>query len=322
MQISRRLLALGATSALLLAACSSSGSSTAPSAAAPSEAAPSAAASEAAPSAAASEAASAAPSSALNTDYTACVAFDTGGLGDKGFNDLAKKGLEDAAALGYKTFFSEAQGATDYESNIQRLLDQGCQSIITVGFLQSSATAKATLANPTIAFGQVDATWNSAGDDFTPGTADDPPPGVPANFTGLDYQVDQASMLAGYLAAAFSKSGKVGTYGGLAFPGVTRFMDGFYAGVQYHNQKKGTAVEVVGWDGSLPDPTDRPAPSSAAAVAPTPGTTRPRVSSSPRRSSTRAWTSSIRSRARPATAPSRPCSPRASGRSGSTTTRR
>jgi len=224
LQISHRLLALGATSALLLAACSSSGSSTAPSAAAPSEAAPSAAASEAAPSAAAS--ASAAPSSALNTDYTACVAFDTGGLGDKGFNDLAKKGLEDAKALGFQTAFSEAQGATDYESNIQRLLDQGCQSIITVGFLQSSATAKATLANPTIAFGQVDATWNSAGDDFTPGTADDPPPGVPANFTGLDYQVDQASMLAGYLAASFSKSGKVGTYGGLAFPGVTRFMDG------------------------------------------------------------------------------------------------
>ena len=33
--------------------------------------------------------------------YKACVAFDTGGLGDKGFNDLAKKGLEDAKAAGY-----------------------------------------------------------------------------------------------------------------------------------------------------------------------------------------------------------------------------
>ena len=31
-----------------------------------------------------------------SVDWTACVAFDTGGLGDKGFNDLAKKGLEDA----------------------------------------------------------------------------------------------------------------------------------------------------------------------------------------------------------------------------------
>ncbi len=28
--------------------------------------------------------------------YKACVAFDTGGLGDKGFNDLAMKGLDDA----------------------------------------------------------------------------------------------------------------------------------------------------------------------------------------------------------------------------------
>ena len=156
---------------------------------------------------------------------------------------------------GFQTASAEAQGATDYEANIQRLIDQGCQTLITVGFLQGSATAKATLANPDIAFGQVDATWNSAGDDFTPGTADDPPPGVPANFTGLDYQVDQASMLAGYLAAGWSKSGKVGTFGGLAFPGVTRFMDGFYAGVQYYNQQKGTSVAVIGWDGSLPDPT-------------------------------------------------------------------
>jgi basic membrane protein A len=239
LQVSRRLIALGAASAILIAACGGGGATTAPESTAPESVAPE----------------STAPEESLNTDYKACVAFDTGGLGDKGFNDLAKKGLDDAAALGYQTASAEAQGSTDYEANIQRLIDQGCQTIVTVGFLQGSATAKATLANPDIAFGQVDATWNSAGDDFTPGTADDPPPGVPANFTGLDYQVDQAAMLAGYLAAGWSKSGKVATYGGLAFPGVTRFMDGFYAGVMYHNQQKGTAVEVLGWDGSLEDPT-------------------------------------------------------------------
>jgi basic membrane protein A len=247
LQVSQRLVALGAASAILIAACSGTGATAAPASQAAS--APPASA-EAPSSAAPSEAMSAAPSEAINTDWKACVAFDTGGLGDKGFNDLAKKGLDDAAALGFQTASAEAQGATDYEGNIQRLIDQGCKTIITVGFLQGSATAKATLANPDIAFGQVDATWNSAGDDFTPGTADDPPPGVPANFTGLDYQVDQAAMLAGYLAASWSKTGKVGTYGGLAFPGVTRFMDGFYAGVKYHNEQKGTNVEVVGWDGS------------------------------------------------------------------------
>ena len=255
MQLTKRLVALGAASAILITACSGTGATPAP--ATPAAATPAPATPAPASEPPASEAATAeAPSeAAVNKDWKSCVAFDTGGLGDKGFNDLAKKGLDDAAALGYVTASAEAKNATDFEGNIQRLIDQGCRTIITVGFLQGSATAKATLANPDIAFGQVDATWNSAGDDFTPGTADDPPPGVPANFTGLDYQVDQAAMLAGYLAASWTKSGKVATYGGLAFPGVTRFMDGYYAGVQYYNKQKGKDVKVIGWDGSLPDPT-------------------------------------------------------------------
>ncbi len=235
MQISRRLLALGATSALLLAACSGSGATTAPSVAPASEAPASEAPASEAP-------ASEAPA----IDYIACVAFDTGGLGDKGFNDLAKKGLEDAAALGYTTFFSEAQGAADYSANIQRLIDQGCQTIITVGFLQGEATVQATLANPEIAFAQVDATWPEAGPDFVPGNDDDLP--YPPNFTGLDFQIDEAATLAGYLAAGFSQSGKIGTYGGQQFPGVTRFMDGMDAGINIHNERKGTSVELLGWD--------------------------------------------------------------------------
>ncbi len=234
MQISSRVLALGATSILMFAACSSAGATKAPSAAA-----------SAAASAAPTEAASAAPSAAA-IDYKACVAFDTGGLGDKGFNDLAKKGLEDAAALGYDTAFSEAKGAGDYAANIQRLIDESCQTIITVGFNQGQATVDATLKNPTINFGQVDATWPEAGADFTPGTPDDMP--YPPNFTGLDFQVDEAGMLAGYLAAGFSTSGKIGTYGGQQFPGVTRFMDGMYAGIKYYNSKMNKTVTLLGWD--------------------------------------------------------------------------
>ncbi len=232
MHISSRMLALGATSILVFAACSSPAVSSAPSAAAPTAAAPSAAA-------------SAAPSAA-EVKYKACVAFDTGGLGDKGFNDLALKGLEDAKALGFQTAYAEAQGATDYAANIQRLIDEGCQTIVTVGFLQGQATVDATLANPTINFAQIDATWPEAGADFTPGTADDLP--FPPNFTGLDFQIDEAGMLAGYLAAGFSKTGKIGTYGGLQFPGVTRFMDGMYAGIKYYNSKLGKTVTLLGWD--------------------------------------------------------------------------
>ena len=219
MTISKRLLGVAAVAVMIVAACGPGG------------------------------AGSGAPSVAA-INWKACVAFDTGGLGDKGFNDLAKKGLEDAAKLGYKTAFAEARNATDYEHNIQTLIDQKCQTIITVGFLQGKATAKATLANPTIGFGQVDAAWDPTGPDGKAGTADDPPKGIPANFSGLDYQVDQASMLAGYLAAGFSKSGKIGTFGGLAFPGVTRFMDGLYAGIKYYNEKKSKTVTLLGWDGN------------------------------------------------------------------------
>ena len=180
--------------------------------------------------------------------YKACVAFDTGGLGDKGFNDLAKKGLDDAAAAGFDTAYSEAKGSTDYAANITRLVDQGCQTIITVGFNQAQATIDAVAANPTVNFGQVDTAWNLCGPDFTCGNADDTP--YPANFTGLDFQIDQAGMLAGYLVAGFSKTGVMGTYGGQQFPGVTRFMDGYAAGIAYYNKEKGTKVKLLGWDGA------------------------------------------------------------------------
>lgn len=241
MRSSMRLLSLGATAAILFAACSSGGGAA--------TSAPSVAPSEStAPSESASASASAGGGG--SKDYTACVAFDTGGLGDKGFNDLAKLGLENAAAAGYTTFFSEAQGSTDYSANIQRLIDQGCKTIVAVGFNQGAAVAEKAVANPEVAFSQVDTTWAGgpgAGPDFTPGTPDDIP--VPPNFTGLDYQIDQAAMLAGYLAAGFSKSGKIGTYGGQPFAGVTRFMDGLYAGIKYWNEKKGANVELLGWDG-------------------------------------------------------------------------
>ena len=222
--VASRVFAIGTTAMLVLAACAPAAPPPAPT-----DVPAPAAAEVAAPAA-----------------YKACVAFDTGGLGDKGFNDLAMKGLDDAKALGYDTAFAEAQGATDYAGNIQRLIDEGCQTIVTVGFTQGEATVAATLANPEINFGQVDATWPEAGPDFTPGTADDLP--FPPNFTGLDFQIDEAAMLAGYLAAGFSETGKIGTYGGAQFPGVTRFMDGMYAGIKYYNEKNKTNVKLLGWD--------------------------------------------------------------------------
>ena len=233
MRISTRLLALGATAALVFAACGP-GASPSPTGAAPT----------ATPVASEGTEPTEAPTAKTTV---ACVAFDTGGLGDRNFNDLAKKGLDDAETAGFTTHFSEAQGATDYAANITRLVDEGCTAIVTVGFLQGEATAAATALYPEIAFAQVDTAWNPCGPDFTCGNADDTP--HPANFTGLDYHIDQAATLAGYLAAGFTKTGKIGTYGGLQFPGVTRFMDGMFAGIGRYNEVHSTAVALLGWDG-------------------------------------------------------------------------
>ena len=65
---------------------------------------------------------------------------------------------------------------------------------------------------------------------------------------GQVFATDEAAFLAGYLAAGISKTGMVGTFGGINIPPVTIFMDGFYYGVQYYNADKGTNVEVLGWD--------------------------------------------------------------------------
>ena len=50
------------------------------------------------------------------------------------------------------------------------------------------------------------------------------------------------------MAAAMSKTGKVGTYGGLQIPTVTIFMEGFANGVAHYNLIKNKNVQVLGWN--------------------------------------------------------------------------
>lgn len=220
--------AIVAVSAMALAGCSSS-SDSAESSAAATAAASSAAASEAP----ASEAPASEPAAAM---IKACQVTDVGGVDDKGFNQKAFKGVQDAQAqLGVEAVVLESQAETDYATNIQSFVDQGCGIIITVGFLLGDATKEAANANPDIPFSIVDFAY--AEGDITNN-----------NVLGQVFNTDEAAFLAGYLAAGMSKSGKVGTFGGVNIPPVTIFMDGFYYGVQKYNADNGTNVEVLGWD--------------------------------------------------------------------------
>jgi basic membrane protein A len=165
--------------------------------------------------------------------FKACQATDTGGVDDKGFNQTAWKGVQDAMKeLGVEAKLLEAKAETDYEPNINSFIGEKCDIIVTVGFLLGDATKKAAEANPGVKFSIVDYAYD---------------PVIP-NVLGQIFATDEAAFLAGYLAAGVSKSGIVGTFGGINIPPVTIFMDGFYYGVQHYNKTKGTNVQVLGWD--------------------------------------------------------------------------
>jgi basic membrane protein A len=171
---------------------------------------------------------------------TGCEVTDTGGIDDRSFNATAWKGLEDAQTqLGVEAKYLESQTQQDYEPNIQAFIDQGCDLIITVGFLLGDATEKAAKKNPDQKFAIVDFAY-------------DP---MPKNILALTFSTDQAAFLAGYLAAGMTKSGKVGTFGGLNIPTVTIFMNGFWAGVAKYNEDNKTDVQVLGWDAAKQDGT-------------------------------------------------------------------
>ena len=165
--------------------------------------------------------------------FKACQVTDTGGIDDKSFNATAWKGVEDAVKqLGVEGKYLESQQQTDYEANINAFLEENCNMIITVGFLLGDATKAGAEANPNTKFSIVDFAYD---------------PTIP-NVLGQVFNTNEAAFLAGYAAAATTKTGKIGTFGGIQIPPVTVFMDGYALGAQYYNQKHGTNVEVLGWD--------------------------------------------------------------------------
>ncbi|TFB54080.1 BMP family ABC transporter substrate-binding protein [Cryobacterium sp. TMT1-62] len=173
------------------------------------------------------------------SDYLPCIVSDFGGFDDKSFNQSSFEGITKASdELGIEFQQAESKSEDQYGPNVSSMVDQGCDFVLTVGFALSNATRDAAQAAPDTNFALIDSALSN--DDFSPLTLD--------NVKPVLYDTAQAAFLAGYLAAGTTKTGVVGTYGGLQFPSVTIFMDGFVDGVAYHNEKKGTDVTVSGWD--------------------------------------------------------------------------
>lgn len=175
----------------------------------------------------------AAPTAAPAAKLKICNVNDMGGVDDKSFNATAWKGTTDAIAqLGIDGKYLESNQATDYEKNLNAFVAEKCDMIISVGFLLGDATKKVAEANPDLKFAIIDNVYD---------------PAVP-NILASAYDIQTATYLAGYLSAAMSKTGKIGTFGGMQFPAVSAFMDGFQQGMEKYNEVHKANVKLLGWD--------------------------------------------------------------------------
>lgn len=169
-----------------------------------------------------------------NSDFLACAVSDEGSWNDKSFNEAAYGGLTEAQSkLGVKINGVESHSTEDFKPNLEATVSQNCDVTFAVGFNFSENDVIFNVADANTAhnFVWVDG-WNQG----------------QANLKPIQYNMDESSFLAGYLAAAYSTSKVIGTYGGMQIDAVTAFMDGFYNGAKYWEKQNGTPVTVVGWN--------------------------------------------------------------------------
>lgn len=165
-------------------------------------------------------------------DFLACAVSDEGSFNDKSFNESAIIALNQAQTeLGVQVKTAESTSDEDYEPNLQVMVDAGCDITFGVGFNLVASINKIAAANPGSNFGVIDG-WSEGNNNLKP----------------YDYKTAEASFLAGYVAASYSKTKTIATYGGDQIPSVTVFMDGYVKGAQLWAEENDTPVKVIGWD--------------------------------------------------------------------------
>lgn len=190
-----------------------------------------AAAPESDPSATSTATATETSAPAETIDFLACAVSDEGSWNDKSFNESVMDGLMLAESqLGVQLGDAESNSSEDFQPNLQAMIDANCDITFAVGFALADAVNAAAADNPGVNFVSIDG--YSAAENLKP----------------VFYNMAESSFLAGYVAAAYSTTKVVGTYGGIQIPAVTDFMDGFYYGALSWGEENGVAVTVVGWN--------------------------------------------------------------------------
>jgi basic membrane protein A len=166
-------------------------------------------------------------------DFLACAVSDRGGWNDKSFNESVSNGMDNAKAeLGVEISLLGSENVDNIKPNLEAMVEQGCDLIVSVGFNGAAPVNEVAEANPDINFVTVDG-FNGSG---------------LTNLKPLNYAMEESSYLVGYAAASISKTGIVGTFGGEQFDSVTPFMSGFYFGAMAYGKDSGKTIQVLGWN--------------------------------------------------------------------------
>jgi basic membrane protein A and related proteins len=153
------------------------------------------------------------------------LAYDTGGRGDRSFNDSAFAGVEAAVEeLGADPAEAiQEVSPNDDGSNraelLSNLAEQGFNPVIAVGFAYDEVLGEVAAEFPDTTFAQVDGSVNA-------------PEFKGDNVTGLLFAEEQGSFLAGVAAALKSSTGTIGFVGGVDTELIQKFQAGYEAGAR------------------------------------------------------------------------------------------
>lgn len=152
--------------------------------------------------------------------FSVGIVFDSGGRGDKSFNDSAWAGMEKAKAdFGITVNPVDSKAEKDYEDNLKAVAKQGAKLVFAVGISQANAVKTVAPKFPDTKFAIID------------GDADGP------NVRKLIFSEEEGSFLAGYAAGLATKTNKIGFVGGMEIDLIKKFEAGYLAGAKFANPK-------------------------------------------------------------------------------------
>jgi basic membrane protein A len=144
------------------------------------------------------------------------LVLDVGGLGDKGFNDLAYQGaLKANKTLGVDLFYKVAQTTSDFPNLFSQFVTQKVTLIVGNGFDMDTVINDSATHNPNQYFGQTDGDWPNFNH---------------TNVIVMKWTEHTGSAVVGALSVALTKSNKIAFLGGVSTGIIYKFWNGWRAG--------------------------------------------------------------------------------------------